>query len=86
MILSLEICRISVLGEGLGAKDHNVTIFSPFLEDDPPKGVKNIFIENQSPVYAQYSVETMKRDSRSCVLLEFVRMALLSRQMCFSKY
>lgn len=73
-----------MLGEGLGARGHNVTIFSPYFVANPPEGVQYLFIENQTRVYEEYSMETVKRDRKPCAFVEFAELALLTRKMCFS--
>lgn len=70
-----------MLGEGLSARNHNVTIFAPYLL--PTNGVQHIFVDIKTNAYEEYAQKAAVRNRRQCAFLDFINLALLSRQMCF---
>lgn len=76
---------MSVLAEGLGARDHNITIFSPYFVKNPPKGVQYIVIDIKRNAYEEYAENEVSRNHRRCAFMDLVQMALLSRRMCFGE-
>lgn len=72
-----------MLGNELGARDHNVTIFSRFIVENPPTGVQYLFIKTQSDAFGDYVKNAPKRSRKPCAFIEFLNYGLLSRSMCF---
>lgn len=74
-----------MLGEGLGARDHNITIFSPYFVKNPPKSVQYVFIDIKQNAYEEYARNEFKLNRRRCSFLNFMNLVFLSRRMCFGK-
>lgn len=72
-----------MLGEELGARNHNVTIFTRFPMESLPKGVQYLFINSRSDAFGEYAKKAPQRSRKPCAFYEFINTAFLSRQMCF---
>lgn len=75
-----------MIGEALGDRGHNVTIFSPFFVKTPPKGVRYIFIDSKNHVYEQYTRQFLQRNRKQCAFYKLAAMAMLTEQMCHGIY
>lgn len=79
-----QMLRHGVIGEGLGARDHNVTILSPYYVERPEKGVQYLFID-QNHAFTQYGNEAIKRNKKRSAITEFIYLAILTKQMCLGQ-
>lgn len=71
-----------MIGEALAVRDHNVTIFSPYLVKTPPKGVQYIFIGSKNHAIDDYTRKVLIRNKKQSELLDFFTLAWLTDQMC----
>lgn len=83
---SLKTNRMSVIGEALGARDHNVTILSPYPVERPPNGVRYIFVDSQNDAFDEYTKNMLIRSKRQYDFLDFLSLAWLTKDMCLGKY
>lgn len=66
----------------MGAREHNVTIFSPYFVKQPPKNVHYIHIENTTNHFEEYGKRISGMTDKSNPFVEFIHLAQLSREMC----
>lgn len=71
-----------MIGEALAVRSHNVTIFSPYLVKNPPKGVQYIFIGSKKHAIEDYTQRVLIRNKKQNELLDFFTLAWLTDQMC----
>lgn len=70
-----------MIGEALGDRDHNVTIFSPYLVEKPSKNVHYIFIDSNNSAYEEYTKNVLQ-SSRKQAFYHLAALAWLTEQMC----
>lgn len=74
--------RNSVIGAALGDRNHNVTIFSPYFVDTPPKGVHYIFVDSDNSAYDEYTKSALRRHGKQHPFYDLATLAWLTEKMC----